>query len=150
MYVLSYVQRIELIFRRTFTYVHPTTQQFHYDHLFATFSICISMHRAEKFARNNDEHVQETARLLAVEDTLTTACFSNILEETIEYEERNSELSMYRYDNAEKKILQVKNDLEIESNFRITADSVLLDTIIKSQRMLQQTIEQIDLNVQET
>lgn len=108
------------------------------------------MHRAEKFARNNDEHVQETARLLAVEDTLTTACFSNILEETIEYEERNSELSMYRYDNAEKKILQVKNDLEIESNFRITADSVLLDTIIKSQRMLQQTIEQIDLNVQET
>lgn len=107
------------------------------------------MHRAEKFARNNDEHVQETARLLTIEDALTTSCFSNILEETIEYEKRNSKLSIYRYDNAEKKILQVKKDLEIEENLRIDADSVLLDTIIKSQRMLQQTIEQIDLNVQE-
>ena len=107
------------------------------------------MHRAEKFARNHDEHVQETARLLAIEDTLTTACFSNILEETVKYERRNSKLSIDRYDNAEKKVAQVKNDLEIESNLRIAADSVLLDTIIKSQRILQQTIEQVDLNVQE-
>ena len=118
--------------------------------LISTFLICVLIHRAVKFARDNDEHVQETARLLTIEDTLTTACFSNILEETVEYEKRNSKLSIYRYDNAEKKIHQVKNDLEIEANLRIDADSVLLDTIIKSQRMLQQTIEQIDLNVQET
>ena len=96
--------------------------------------------------KNSNEHIQETAQHLAHEDSLTMACFSNLLDETIEYERRSSRMHSHRYSNAVKNVLQLKNDLEIEANSRLRADSVLLDTIIESQRMLQQTVSKNDRN----
>ena len=90
--------------------------------------------------RNSNEHIQATAQHICDEDSLTMACFANLLDETIEVERRSSRLHSNRHSNAVKNILEVKNELEKESNIRLKQDSVLLDTIIESQRMLQQTV----------
>jgi hypothetical protein len=90
--------------------------------------------------RNSNEHIQATAQHLSDEDSLTMACFANLLDETIEVERRSSRLRSNRHSNAIKNVLGVKNELEIEANIRFKQDSVLLDTIIESQRMLQQTV----------
>ena len=68
------------------------------------------------------------------------ACFSNLLDETIEVERRSARLHSTRHSNAVKGVLDLKNELEIEANIRLKQDSVLFDTIIESQRLLQQTV----------
>lgn len=90
--------------------------------------------------RNGNEQIQATAQHICDEDSLTMACFANLLDETIEVERRSSRLHSNRHSNAVKNVLKVKNELEIEANIRLKQDSVLLDTIIESQRMLQQTV----------
>ena len=90
--------------------------------------------------RNSNEHIQATAQHLADEDSLTIATFSNLLDETIEYERRSSRMNLHRYSNTVQSVSELKKELEREANSRLKSDSVLLDTIIDSQRMLQQTV----------
>ena len=89
---------------------------------------------------NASQHIQLTAQRLVDEDALTTACFHSLEDDIIEKERRAARMHLYRYNNGVKKVLQMKEELKEECSSRLAEDSILLDTLIESQQLLQHTV----------
>ena len=49
-------------------------------------------------------------------------------------------MHLFRYDTGVKKLIHMKNVLEEECSARLAEDSILLDTLIESQQLLQHTV----------
>ena len=90
--------------------------------------------------KNASQHIQLTAQRLVDEDALTTACFHSLEDDIIEKERRAARMHLYRYNNGVKKVLQMKEELQEECSSRLAEDSILLDTLIESQQLLQHTV----------
>ena len=97
-------------------------------------------HREQKIVKNASQHIQLTAQRLVDEDALTTACFHSLEDDIIEKERRAARMHLYRYNNGVKKVLQMKEELQEECSSRLAEDSILLDTLIESQQLLQHTV----------
>lgn len=100
----------------------------------------LSYHREQKFVKHANEHIQKSAQRLADEDALTSSCFFNLEDEIVESERRNARMHLHRWNEGVKKVLVLKGELSCESCAREREDSVLLDTVIESQQLLQHTV----------
>ena len=108
---------------------------------FLFFCISLSIcNREQKIVKNANEHIQLTAQRLVDEDALTAACFFSLEDDIIEKERRASRMHLFRYDTGVKKLIHMKNVLEEECSARLAEDSILLDTLIESQQLLQHTV----------
>lgn len=100
----------------------------------------LSYHREQKLVKHANEHIQKSAQRLADEDALTSSCFFNLEDEIVESERRNARMHLHRWNEGVKKVLVLKGELSCESCAREREDSVLLDTVIESQQLLQHTV----------
>jgi hypothetical protein len=58
----------------------------------------------------------------------------------VEYERRAARMYLYRWNNSVEKVFNLKGQVETESDTRLQEDSILLDTVIDTQQLLQQTV----------
>ena len=58
----------------------------------------------------------------------------------IETERRSIRMHLLRWNGGVKNVISVKEVLQSESDLRLVEDSILLDTVIESQQLLQHTV----------
>ena len=58
----------------------------------------------------------------------------------IETERRSIRMHLLRWNGGVKNVISVKEVLRSESDLRLVEDSILLDTVIESQQLLQHTV----------
>ena len=93
-----------------------------------------------KFVKKTNQHIQLCAQRLTDEDALTAACFYNLEDDVIETERRSIRMHLLRWNGGVKNVISVKEVLRSESDLRLVEDSILLDTVIESQQLLQHTV----------
>ena len=93
-----------------------------------------------KFVKKTNQHIQLCAQRLTDEDALTAACFYNLEDDVIETERRSIRMHLLRWNGGVKNVISVKEVLQSESDLRLVEDSILLDTVIESQQLLQHTV----------
>lgn len=98
------------------------------------------MYRERKFLLKANHHIQVTAQRFHDENALLEANFYNV-EEEIMYDERHaSRMHLRRYDFAVSQILELRQLIAAEIEERSAEDVDLLDTVIDTQKLLQQTV----------
>jgi hypothetical protein len=96
--------------------------------------------RETKFVNNANDYIQNTAQRFADELAMMTANLYTLEDDVIENERRASRMHYRRHDLAVIDIKKIRKVVARERNFRAKEDADLLDTVIETQQLLQQTV----------
>lgn len=86
------------------------------------------------------KHVQSTAQRFEDEDALMSSCFYTLNDDVVEYERRAARMHLMRNEEAVRNNAELKQVSSTESRVRATEDVDVLDTVIETQKLLQQTV----------
>ena len=93
--------------------------------------------REQKFVKSVNRHIQSTAQRFTDEKSLQIACFFNLEDDVVEHERRAARMHLYRWTRCVDNVVNLKEEIDVESHVRNTEDAILLDTIVDTQQLLQ-------------
>lgn len=96
--------------------------------------------RELKIVHKANEHIQLTAQKFTDEEALMASCFNNLEDDIVEVERRSARMAQYHWCNAMKDIATLQAKIREETRIRTAEDVDLLDTVIETQKLLQETV----------
>eukprot|EP01038_Epipyxis_sp_PR26KG_P007173 gene7173-9782_t len=96
--------------------------------------------RETKIVKSANKHLQNTCQRFEDERALLSSCFFNIEDEIIEHERHSARMQLLRNDKAINNIIVMNKISTVESKTRQVEDVDVLDTLLETQNLLQQTI----------
>ena len=122
MYELKYI---------TFIYFYLIILFFH----FLLFTI-----RETKLVEKANKHIYNTAQRFDDENALMSSCFYNLEDDIYEYERHAARLHQLKNALYINSISKLNHISELETKTRTNEDIEVLDTLIETQTLLQQTV----------
>jgi len=98
------------------------------------------MNREKKFVFKANSHIQYTAQRFEDENKIMTATFFNLEDDIVENERRSARIALHQWDKAMMSVKELRDVNEKEKGVREIEDTDLLDTVIETQQLLQETI----------
>lgn len=102
--------------------------------------IPIHVCRERKFINRANDHIQVTAQRFCDETALLSACFSTLEEDVREHDQREVRTHDRRLLSAVLDIRQIRDRIDTECALRLVEDNDILDSVIETQKLLQQTV----------
>ena len=96
--------------------------------------------REKKICNNASSHMQTTAQRFTDEEALLSACFFNLEDDVMEAERRAARMYELKHCVFVKDVINLKEAIDNIREIRGIEDNDLLDTVIETQQLLQQTI----------
>jgi len=96
--------------------------------------------RETKFVNNCNEYIQHTAQRFADEHAMMTANLYTLEDDVLENERRAARMHYRRHDLAVRDVKKIRKVVTGERKMRTEEDADLLDTVIETQQLLQQTV----------
>lgn len=96
--------------------------------------------REQKFVKSVNRHIQSTGQRFTDENALQIACFFNLEDDVVEHERRATRMHLHRWSQCVDDVVNLKEQINTESRIRNDEDVILLDTIVDTQQLLQQTV----------
>ncbi len=96
--------------------------------------------RETKLVAKASKHVQCTAQRFEDEGALMSSCFLTLADDVVEYERRAARMHLMRNVEAVRATAKLKDVSSTESRVRAAEDVEVLDTVIETQKLLQQTV----------
>jgi len=96
--------------------------------------------RETKIVLNANSHIQKTAQRFTDEEALLSACFHNLEDDVLDTERRAARMYERKRNICTKSIVELRTIIREEKEIRQIEDADLLDTVIETQTLLQQTI----------
>jgi len=104
--------------------------------------------RETKLVEKASKHVQNTAQRFDDENALMSSCFFNLEDDIFEYERHAARLHLIRNANSINAIATLNGVSEKENKMRASEDVEVLDTVIETQGLLQQTVRMLELELE--
>jgi hypothetical protein len=101
---------------------------------------CSPPNRETKLVDKASQHMQNTAQRFDDENALMSSCFYNLEDDIYEYERHAARLHLIRNAAAFEAIAHLNAVSEVETKVRAAEDVEVLDTVIETQGLLQQTV----------
>jgi len=98
------------------------------------------MNREKKLVFKANSHIQYTAQRFEDENKIMTATFFNLEDDIVENERRSARIALHQWDKAMTSVKELRDVNEKERDVREIEDTDLLDTVIETQQLLQETI----------
>ena len=98
------------------------------------------MNRETKLVDKASQHMQNTAQRFDDENALMSSCFFNLEDDIYEYERHAARLHLIRNKSAFEAIARLNDVSDVETKQRAVEDVDVLDTVIETQGLLQQTV----------
>ena len=98
------------------------------------------MNREKKLVFKANSHIQYTAQRFEDENKIMTATFFNLEDDVIENERRSARIALHQWDKAIISVKELRDVNDKEKVMREIEDTDLLDTVIETQQLLQETI----------
>lgn len=96
--------------------------------------------RETKFVNSCNDYIQHTAQRFADEHAMMTANLYTLEDDVLENERRAARMHYRRHDLAVRDIKKIRKVVAAERKTRGVEDADLLDTVIETQQLLQQTV----------
>jgi hypothetical protein len=96
--------------------------------------------REAKFVNKADDYIQRTAQKFHDEDALMDSCFFNLEDDVNEYERRSARMFLLRQETANTCIFNNNGKMHSTQKKRESEDLEVLDTVIETQQLLQQSV----------
>lgn len=96
--------------------------------------------REKKFVFKANSHMQYTAQRFEDENKIMTATFFNLEDDIVENERRSARIALHQWDKAMTSVKELRDVNDEEKTIREVEDTDLLDTVIETQQLLQETI----------
>jgi hypothetical protein len=96
--------------------------------------------REQKFVKSANRHIQATSQRFTDEKALQIACFFNLEDDVVEHERRAARMHLVRWTKCVDDVVELKELIDAESQVRNEEDAVVLDTVVDTQQLLQQTV----------
>ncbi len=120
-------------------YAHVTQKHPAHDAIFLSFPF-LTLYRESKLVDKASQHMQNTAQRFDDENALMSSCFFNLEDDIFEYERHAARLHLIRNAAAFDAIAYLNKVSEVETRVRAAEDVEVLDTVIETQGLLQQTV----------
>lgn len=105
------------------------------------FPLCLFYHiRETKLVEKASKHMQNTAQRFDDENALMSSCFFNLEDDIFEYERHAIRMHLIRNANSINAIATLNAVSSAESTTRAAEDVEVLDTVIETQKLLQQMV----------
>ena len=105
---------------------------------------CMVLHllcsRETKLVEKASKHVQNTAQRFDDENALMSSCFFNLEDDIFEYERHAVRMHLIRNAASINAVATLNGVSEAERSVRASEDVEVLDTVIETQNLLQQTV----------
>jgi hypothetical protein len=88
--------------------------------------------------------MQNTAQRFDDENALMSSCFFNLEDDIMEYERHAARMHLLRNSSSIEAIALLNSVAETERTLRTSEDVEVLDTVIETQGLLQQTVSRSD------
>ena len=98
------------------------------------------MNREKKLIFKANSHIQYTAQRFEDENKIMTATFFNLEDDIVENERRSARIALHQWDKAMISVKELRDVNDKEKALREVEDTDLLDTVIETQQLLQETI----------
>lgn len=102
--------------------------------------IVIYIFREKKIVNRAEKHIQKTSQRFEDEDAFLSSCFFNLEDEIVQHERRAARMHLINNEKAIQNTVDLYNISEKEAQIRETEDILVLDTVIDTQKILQQTV----------
>lgn len=96
--------------------------------------------RERKFINRANDHIQDTSQRFCDEEALLSACFSTLEEDVREHDQREVRSHDRRLLSAAIDIRQIRDKIDAECTMRSVEDNDILDSVMETQKLLQQTV----------
>ena len=96
--------------------------------------------RESKIVRNASMHMQATAQHFTDEDAFLESCFHDLDDSVLDSERRSARMYEQKRTLATKNILELKAEIDDMIATRVSEDNEVLDTVIETQGLLQETV----------
>lgn len=100
----------------------------------------MSLNRERKFINRANDHIQATAQRFCDEAALISACFSTLEEDVREHDQREVRSHDRRLLDAAVDVRDLRDIIDQECALRGVEDNDILDSVIETQKLLQQTV----------
>jgi hypothetical protein len=96
--------------------------------------------RETKLVHRASRHIQKTAQKFEDENAFISSYFNNLQDDIIEYERRTARSHLLFNDSCIDHIANLQRIAKEEQSMREKEDVLVLDTVIETQKLLQQTV----------
>lgn len=96
--------------------------------------------RETKLIQKCNNHLQNTAQRLEDENALMSSCFYNLEDDIVEHERRAARMHLIRNEASFDQLIAINKISATESKVREAEDVEVLDTLIDTQKLLQETV----------
>jgi hypothetical protein len=105
-----------------------------------TVIVSCSVCSETKIVDKASQHMQNTAQRFDDENALMSSCFFNLEDDIYEYERHAARLHLIRNAAAIEAVARLNSVSDAETKLRAAEDVEVLDTVIETQGLLQQTV----------
>ncbi len=108
-------------------------------------ALFLSYCRETKLVEKASKHVQNTAQRFDDENALMSSCFYNLEDDIFEYERHAVRMHLIRNAASISAVATLNGVSEAERSVRASEDVEVLDTVIETQNLLQQTVSFLNI-----
>jgi hypothetical protein len=105
-----------------------------------TVIVSCSVRSETKIVDKASQHMQNTAQRFDDENALMSSCFFNLEDDIYEYDRHAARLHLIRNAAAIEAVARLNSVSDAETKLRAAEDVEVLDTVIETQGLLQQTV----------
>jgi hypothetical protein len=104
--------------------------------------------RETKLVNRAVKHIQKTAQKLEDEDAFLSSTFNQLADDISEYERRAARSHLALNDTCIENTIQLQEVAKKENEVRQEEDVLVLDTVIETQKLLQQTVTRQRIHIE--